>query len=238
MSLVRPYNRPVAEKVITDNRRARHEYHLLERHEAGMVLTGTEVKSLRQGRITLGSAYADVRDGELWLIGVRGFKTRGSTVQAVGGGAMRASANAAFLRLPRLLGCVAVTCWTTGERVRQRRRVARLAPPARSARTASGSSFVPASRSRLPRCARPAPATAASARAERHSPDSSALAPAAGATQVDAAAATSRPSTPRRSRATARATPRARESALGLFADRGRAAEARLARVVEQCGDC
>src|SRR5215210_2394774 len=74
-------------------------------------------------------------------------------------------------------------------------RVARLAPPARSARTASGSSFVPASRSRLPRCARPAPATAASARAERHSPDSSALAPAAGATQVDAAAATSRPST-------------------------------------------
>jgi len=76
MSLVRPYNRPVAEKVITDNRRARHEYHLLERHEAGMVLTGTEVKSLRQGRITLGSAYADVRDGELWLIGVRGFKTR------------------------------------------------------------------------------------------------------------------------------------------------------------------
>jgi len=223
MSLVRPYNRPVAEKVITDNRRARHEYHLLERHEAGMVLTGTEVKSLRQGRITLGSAYADVE----------GFQNPGSTVQAVGGGAMRASANAAFLRLPRLLGCVAVTCWTTGERVRQRRRVARLAPPARSARTASGSSFVPASRSRLPRCARPAPATAASARAERHSPDSSALAPAAGATQVDAAAATSRPSTPRRSRATARATPRARESALGLFADRGRAAEARLARVVE-----
>jgi SsrA-binding protein len=69
MSLVRPYNRPVAEKLITDNRRARHDYHLLERHEAGMVLTGTEVKSLRQGRITLGNAYADVRDGELWLIG-------------------------------------------------------------------------------------------------------------------------------------------------------------------------
>ena len=59
----------MAEKLITDNRRARHDYHLLERHEAGMVLTGTEVKSLRQGRITLGNAYADVRDGELWLIG-------------------------------------------------------------------------------------------------------------------------------------------------------------------------
>jgi SsrA-binding protein len=59
----------MSEKLITDNRRARHDYHLLERHEAGMVLTGTEVKSLRQGRVTLGSAYADVRDGELWLIG-------------------------------------------------------------------------------------------------------------------------------------------------------------------------
>jgi SsrA-binding protein len=59
----------VAEKLIADNRRARHDYHLLERHEAGMVLTGTEVKSLRQGRVTLGNAYADVRDGELWLIG-------------------------------------------------------------------------------------------------------------------------------------------------------------------------
>jgi SsrA-binding protein len=59
----------MAEKLISDNRRARHDYHLLERHEAGMVLTGTEVKSLRQGRVTLGNAYADVRDGELWLIG-------------------------------------------------------------------------------------------------------------------------------------------------------------------------
>ena len=59
----------MSEKLITDNRRARHDYHLLERHEAGMVLTGTEVKSLRQGRVTLGNAYADVRDGELWLIG-------------------------------------------------------------------------------------------------------------------------------------------------------------------------
>ena len=59
----------MAEKLITDNRRARHDYHLLERHEAGMVLTGTEVKSLRQGRVTLGNAYADVRDGELWLVG-------------------------------------------------------------------------------------------------------------------------------------------------------------------------
>ena len=59
----------MAEKLITDNRRARHDYHLLERLEAGVVLTGTEVKSLRAGRATLGQAYADVRDGEAWLHG-------------------------------------------------------------------------------------------------------------------------------------------------------------------------
>jgi len=57
------------EKLIVDNRRARHDYHLLERFEAGMVLTGTEVKSLRDGRATLQQAYADVRGGEVWLVG-------------------------------------------------------------------------------------------------------------------------------------------------------------------------
>ena len=59
----------MAEKLITDNRKARHEYQLLDRFEAGLVLTGTEVKSLRDGRATLGQAYADVRDGEVWLHG-------------------------------------------------------------------------------------------------------------------------------------------------------------------------
>jgi SsrA-binding protein len=58
------------EKLIADNRRARHEYHLLERVEAGLVLRGTEVKSLREGRANLARAYADVRDGELWLVGL------------------------------------------------------------------------------------------------------------------------------------------------------------------------
>jgi SsrA-binding protein len=58
------------EKLIADNRRARHEYHLLERVEAGLALTGSEVKSLRQGHATLQRAYADPRDGELWLVGV------------------------------------------------------------------------------------------------------------------------------------------------------------------------
>jgi SsrA-binding protein len=59
----------MAEKLIADNRRARHDYHLLDRYEAGISLTGTEVKSLRDGRVTLGQAYADLRDGELWLVG-------------------------------------------------------------------------------------------------------------------------------------------------------------------------
>ena len=59
----------MAEKLIADNRKARHEYELLDRVEAGLVLTGTEVKSLRDGRAVLGQAYADVRDGEAWLHG-------------------------------------------------------------------------------------------------------------------------------------------------------------------------
>jgi SsrA-binding protein len=61
--------REAGEKLIADNRRARHDYHLLDRFEAGLVLTGTEVKSLRDGRVTLGQAYADLRNGEVWLIG-------------------------------------------------------------------------------------------------------------------------------------------------------------------------
>jgi SsrA-binding protein len=61
--------RPTGTKQIAENRRARYDYELLERLEAGIVLTGTEVKSLRDGRVTLAQSYADVRDGEVWLIG-------------------------------------------------------------------------------------------------------------------------------------------------------------------------
>jgi SsrA-binding protein len=61
--------RAKGEKLIVDNRRARHDYHLVERIEAGIVLTGTEVKSLRDGRASLQQAYAEVRDGEAWLVG-------------------------------------------------------------------------------------------------------------------------------------------------------------------------
>lgn len=57
------------EKLIAENRKARHEFHLLDRHEAGLVLTGSEVKSLREGRAELKRSFADIRDGELWLVG-------------------------------------------------------------------------------------------------------------------------------------------------------------------------
>jgi SsrA-binding protein len=61
--------KPRGEKLIADNRRARHEYELLERIEAGLVLQGTEVKALREGRATIQRAFADVRGDELWLVG-------------------------------------------------------------------------------------------------------------------------------------------------------------------------
>jgi SsrA-binding protein len=52
---------------IATNRQARFRYHLLERWEAGLVLTGTEVKSLREGKATIKDGYASLRDGEVWL---------------------------------------------------------------------------------------------------------------------------------------------------------------------------
>ena len=67
--MARGHNPRVAEKLIADNRRARHDYHLLERYEGGLALTGTEVKSLREGKADLQRAYAEVRDGEVWLVG-------------------------------------------------------------------------------------------------------------------------------------------------------------------------
>jgi SsrA-binding protein len=62
--------REKGEKLIADNRRARHDYHLLDRLEAGVVLAGTEVKSLREHGANLRQAYADVRDGEVYLVGM------------------------------------------------------------------------------------------------------------------------------------------------------------------------
>lgn len=54
-------------KLIAQNKKARHDYHIHDTYEAGMVLTGTEVKSLRQGRGTLTDAFATVDEGEVWL---------------------------------------------------------------------------------------------------------------------------------------------------------------------------
>ena len=54
-------------KIIAQNKKARHDYHLEDFFEAGLVLTGTEVKSLRAGRASLVDAYAAVKDGEVWL---------------------------------------------------------------------------------------------------------------------------------------------------------------------------
>ncbi len=57
-----------AQKVVADNRRARFNYEIGEVFEAGIALTGSEVKSLRAGRATIAESYADTRDGEIWLL--------------------------------------------------------------------------------------------------------------------------------------------------------------------------
>ncbi|HOD50834.1 MAG TPA: SsrA-binding protein SmpB [Candidatus Hydrogenedentes bacterium] len=59
----------MGEKTIVQNRRARHDYHILEHYETGIALQGTEVKSIRAGQITLKDSYAEVEGGELYLIG-------------------------------------------------------------------------------------------------------------------------------------------------------------------------
>ena len=58
---------PPAERVVAHNRRASHDYHILETVEAGLVLTGTEVKSLRQGKASIGEAYATVEGDEAFV---------------------------------------------------------------------------------------------------------------------------------------------------------------------------
>lgn len=56
-------------KIISENRRARHDYFVLESYEAGVALSGTEVKSLRTGKTTLSDSYISVIDGELFILG-------------------------------------------------------------------------------------------------------------------------------------------------------------------------
>lgn len=56
-------------KIVARNRRARHDYKILETYEAGLVLRGGEVKSVRQGKVSLAEAYARIKEGEVYLIG-------------------------------------------------------------------------------------------------------------------------------------------------------------------------
>ena len=60
---------PAGEKTVSANRKAHHDYHILERLEAGIVLTGTEIKSIRDGRVSIREAYVRPIEGELWLVG-------------------------------------------------------------------------------------------------------------------------------------------------------------------------
>jgi len=63
-----PKDQPSAERVIAQNRKARHEYEVLDTLECGIVLVGSEVKSLREGKISLEEAYARVKGREVWLL--------------------------------------------------------------------------------------------------------------------------------------------------------------------------
>ena len=62
--------REKAQKLIADNRKALHDYHILDECEAGVALLGTEVKAIREGRVNLRDSYARVDKGEVWLMNV------------------------------------------------------------------------------------------------------------------------------------------------------------------------
>jgi SsrA-binding protein len=62
--------RAAGEKLVATNRQARHDYFIEETFEAGLALTGTEIKSIRAGRLNLREAYARVENGEAWLVGM------------------------------------------------------------------------------------------------------------------------------------------------------------------------
>ncbi len=62
-------SRPTGRRLIAENRRARHDYEILEKMEAGIVLKGTEVKSIRGGKVQLKDSYVEIRDGDAYLVG-------------------------------------------------------------------------------------------------------------------------------------------------------------------------
>jgi SsrA-binding protein len=63
-------DREKAQRIVADNRKAHHDYHILETYEAGMVLVGTEVKAIREGRVNLRDSFARVDDGEVFVFNV------------------------------------------------------------------------------------------------------------------------------------------------------------------------
>jgi SsrA-binding protein len=72
--------REKAQRTIAENRKARHDYHVLETWEAGIALLGTEVKSIREGRVNLRDSYARVDNGEVWMqnVHISPYSHRGS----------------------------------------------------------------------------------------------------------------------------------------------------------------
>ena len=62
--------RELARRTIAENRKARHDYHVIETWEAGVALLGTEVKAIREGRVNLRDSYARVDNGEVWMLNV------------------------------------------------------------------------------------------------------------------------------------------------------------------------
>jgi len=71
--------RKKAEKIVADNRKAQHDYHLLETFEAGIVLVGTEIKAIREGRVNLRDSFARVTNGEVFLhnVNIGSYSSRG-----------------------------------------------------------------------------------------------------------------------------------------------------------------
>jgi SsrA-binding protein len=65
-----PTDREKAQRIVADNRKANHDYHILETYEAGLVLLGTEVKAIREGRVNLRDSFARVDDGEVFVFNV------------------------------------------------------------------------------------------------------------------------------------------------------------------------
>ena len=63
-------DREAARRMIAENRKARHDFHILDTWESGVALLGTEVKAIREGRVNLRDSYARVEDGEVWMLNV------------------------------------------------------------------------------------------------------------------------------------------------------------------------